>query len=227
MSAINDAIAKAQAAANAAAGQQSNAVATVSQGSTAVAMAPVPGKALSMETLATGSINVDQWVKVKEFGLLIGDNKALIDTMKVSISMIDGRGFVPKLSIKAGNPAQYWSTTDGTTCPGVGTWDQAQQKALSLDPKARSYRSVDLPMTLLEPAVSKGVEIAKAGTILGHTTSTTNWKNWEQFYKDVADAGLMGQTVQVELGFEPKTNKANNNWGVVSFKLLGAVEESE
>lgn len=227
MSAINDAIAKAQAAANAAAGQQSNAVATVSQGSTAVATAPVPGKALSMETLATGSINVDQWVKVKEFGLLIGDNKALIDTMKVSISMIDGRGFVPKLSIKAGNPAQYWSTTDGTTCPGVGTWDQAQQKALSLDPKARSYRSVDLPMTLLEPAISKGVEIAKVGTILGHTTSTTNWKNWEQFYKDVADAGLMGQTVQVELGFEPKTNKAGNNWGVVSFKLLGAVEESE
>ena len=227
MSAINDAIAKAQAAANAAAGQQSNAVATVSQGSTAVATAPVPGKALSMETLATGSINVDQWVKVKEFGLLIGDNKALIDTMKVSISMIDGRGFVPKLSIKAGNPAQYWSTTDGTTCPGVGTWDQAQQKALSLDPKARSYRAVDLPMTLLEPAISKGVEIAKVGTILGHTTSTTNWKNWEQFYKDVADAGLMGQTVQVELGFEPKTNKAGNNWGVVSFKLLGAVEESE
>ena len=227
MSAINDAIAKAQAAANAAAGQQSNAVATVSQGSTAVAMVPVPGKALSMETLATGSINVDQWVKVKEFGLLIGDNKALIDTMKVSISMIDGRGFVPKLSIKAGNPAQYWSTTDGTTCPGVGTWDQAQQKALSLDPKARSYRAVDLPMTLLEPAISKGVEIAKVGTILGHTTSTTNWKNWEQFYKDVADAGLMGQTVQVELGFEPKTNKAGNNWGVVSFKLLGAVEESE
>lgn len=228
MSAINDAIAKAQAAANAAAGQQtSTAVALSPDTSSAVATVPTPGKALSMETLATGSINVDQWVKVKEFGLLIGDNKALIDTMKVSINMVDGRGFVPKLSIKAGNPAQYWSTTDGTTCPGVGTWEQAQQKALSLDPKARSYRAVDLPMTLLEPAISKGVEIAKVGTILGHTTSTTNWKNWEQFYKDVADAGLMGQTVEVELGFEAKTNKNNNTWGVITFKLLGALEESE
>lgn len=226
MSAIDDAIAQAQAAAAQAAAATTTAVAVAAPAGGAVA-AVTPGKPLSMETLSTGSINVDQWIKVKEFGILIGDNKALLDTLKVSIDMTDGRGFVPKKSIKAGNPAQYWSTTDGVTCPGVGTWDQACAKARALDPKAREYRAVDLPMTLLEPAIAKGVEIAKAGTILGHSTSTTNWGNWEQFYKDVANAGLMGKVVELELGFEARTNKNNNTWGVLTFKLVGEIQASE
>lgn len=227
--AIANAIANATRAAEAATQAGSN-VAVMSQDSTsgAVAVAAPAGQAFSMETLATGSINVDAWMKVSQFGLLIGDNKtSLIDTIKVSMEMTDGKGFVPKLSIKGGNPAQYWSTYDGVSAQGGGSWEQAQLKAKALSPTAYAYRCVDLPFTVLEPVVVKGVEVAKAGLKLGHSTSTTNWKNWETFYKDVAAAGLMNQTVELELGYEPKENKAGNNWGVVTFKLIGALQESE
>lgn len=231
---MSDAITQAIQAAQAAAAQAAAAPAATST-STAVAVqstnavAMPAGKPLSMDTLSTGSINVDTWIKVKEYGILVGDVKApqAIPKLVASIEMTDGKGFLCKQSIKAGNPAQYWATYDGVTCPGTGTWEQAIQKAASISPTARPYRAVDLPLTLLEPAMSGATELAKVGTILGHSTATTNWKNWESFYKDCAQAGLIGKTVKVEVGFEEKTNKANNVWGVLTFKLLGEVEEQE
>jgi hypothetical protein len=71
------------------------------------------------------------------------------------------------------------------------------------------------------------MELAKVGQILGHSTATTNWKNWEMFYKECAQAGLIGKTVKLELGFEEKTNPAKNVWGVLTFKLIGEIEEQE
>ena len=186
----------------------------------------VPGKALSMETIGGGSLSVDAWVKVNEDGLKIGDS-ALISSLVVSMEMTDGRGFMVKKSIKAGKtPVQYFSTYDGVTAVSGGSWETAVARALAIDPTAREYRCVDLPFRLEEVAVDiKGKEVAKPGTMLGYSTSTTNWANWEKFYKEVVAAGLMGQEVMVKLTAQERTNKSMQKWGVIVFELLGEVAE--
>lgn len=195
---------------------------------------PAAGPKLTMGTLQTGAMNVDAWLKVKEFGLLIGDKPNLIEDITVTLDMTEGRGFVPKYAIKAGNPAQYWTTLDNVLCASGGTWDAAIQKASALDSKARPFPCVDLPFTVEEDVKvmvkAKGkpdeeLVLCEAGTKLGYTTSTTNWKAWEQFYREVSAAGLLNTTVLVKLSYESKTNKAGNVWGIVTFELLGEVGE--
>src|SRR5688500_5220818 len=68
-----------------------------------------PAPALSMDQMK-GGMMVDLWIKVKEDGLKAGDNAGLQEEILVSIEMTDGRGFKPKLCVKAGNPAQYFSS---------------------------------------------------------------------------------------------------------------------
>lgn len=203
--------------------QKSSAITVTPTQGGAVAVAK-PAAKFSMETLSSDSITVDQWVKVKELYFHIGDDKAIVPEFKVSIDMTDGSGFLVKQSIKAGNPAQYWSTYDGETCPGVGSWAQAVSKAQALDGKARPYRAVDIPMELLEDVVVGGKVVAKTGTKLGYSTSTTNWANWETFYKAVANAGLIGKSVEVKVTPEARSNKAGNAWGVMKFELIGEVQ---
>ncbi len=169
----------------------------------------------------TGSINVDTWFKPKEFGLLIGDKQKLFKTAKVALDMTDGMGFVAKMGIKGGNPAQYAYTTDRATCVTGGSWEAAQNRIRSLDPKAAEYRCVDLPFVLLENIVSEGEVLAEAGTRVGYTTSTTNWKAWEAFHNECKKAGLLGKRVELVVGSERRTNKNNNVWGTMTFDLVG------
>lgn len=228
MSAIDDAVAAAKAAKAAAEAATSNtAVAHVHGG--AVAAPAAPAAKLNMDTVSAGQMAVDAWIKVKEFGLLIGDSSILFQDCLCSIDMTDGSGFVVKKAIKAGNPAQYWYTTDGVTCSQGGSWDAAVQKAKSMDPKAYEYRCVDLPFTLLEDikVKEKGGEkvLATAGQKLGHTTSTTNWKNWEAFFGECKDKELLKEPVVVRLTAEPRNN-GTNKWGVIAFELVGSMAEA-
>ncbi|AJD82955.1 hypothetical protein PJWF_00061 [Achromobacter phage JWF] len=227
---IQAAIQAAQNAAGAAAqvAQQApanTAVATTQPSGGAVA---TTGQKMSMETLMAGGMTVDVWVKCKEFGLLVGQTQELVSSFKAYIDMTDGVGFSCKQSIKAGNPAQYWSTYDGAMSDKGVPWNEAIQKAVALDPKARPYRSVDVPMVLLEDIKSpKGVELAKAGQRAGYSTSTTNWSAWESFYKAVQNAGLLGKCVEVVVSFEAKSNKNNNTWGIMTWELVGEMTQDE
>jgi hypothetical protein len=87
------------------------------------------------------------------------------------------------------------------------------------------YRCVDLPFTLIDPVIKSTVTVAKAGDVIGYTTSTTNWKNWEDFYKECVKAELLGKRVQVKLTAQARTNKNGNNWGVLKIELIGEYEE--
>lgn len=235
MDAIQQAMARAseaaaaQVAAAPGAASTSTDVAVASQQGGAVGMPAVPATPMTMESLMSGSINVDLWLKVKEFGLLIGDKSDLVPELKVVMDMTEGKGFVVKKSIKAGNPVQYWSTYDGVGCDKGGSWTEACAKARAIDPKASEYRSVDVPMVLLEAVTNvKGdVTLAEAGKTLGYSTSTTNWREWESFYKEVVHAGLLGKQVEVTVGFKPMQNKANNKWGVMTWALVGEATQEE
>ena len=220
---IAEALAKAQAAA---AASTSTAVANTSQGG-AVATSGGGGtpQKLSMETMAAGGMAVDKWFKVTEDGLKIGDSKLIVGHVLATIDMTEGSGFVLKYAIKGGNPAQYAYTTDLVNAVGGGSWEAAQARIKALAPSASPYRAVDLPFTLVgEVKDMGGAVIGNAGDTLGYTTSTTNWANWQAFHKEVADAGLLGQTVTVKLTAQARTNKNNNKWGVMAFELVQEAE---
>lgn len=220
-------------------------VSAADNGGTAVAVAPAQGgqvttaqagTALTMESLMMGSMSVDGWLKPKEYGLQVGDNPGLTTSIKVVLDMTEGLGFVSKMAIKGGNPAQYAYTTDLVNAVGGGSWNDAQARIRALDPKASPYRAVDLPFTLLEdvtvsppgaPAGTNQTVVAKAGQRMGYTTSTTNWANWETFYRECAAAGLIGKRVELEIGSQRRTNKNNNVWGVMTFKLVGECVQDE
>jgi hypothetical protein len=237
MDPIQAAIAKAQAAAGnvaTAAGAVAEAANPTATAGTAVAttnatggVVAAPGQKFSMDQLMTGAMNVDIWAKVKEYGLLVGGEE-LLQEFEGYIDMTEGIGFAVKMSIKAGNPAQYWSTYDGVTSDKGIPWNEAVAKAGAIDNKQKPYRSVDVPIVLTKDLVSpKGVTLAKEGTRVGYATSTTNWREWQDFYQRVVQEGLLGARVLVKVTSKRMTNKAGNAWGVMCFESLGEYVEVE
>jgi hypothetical protein len=219
---IAEALARAAAAAAANPIQSTGtAVVAAQQGAVApVGPAAVPQK-LSMESMSQGGMSVDKWFKVTEDGIKIGDSKLITKPILARITMTEGSGFILKMGIKGGNPAQYVYTTDMVNAVGGGTWEGGQARIRALDPSARPYRAVDLPFTLAEDTQdATNAVVGKEGDVIGYTTPTTNWANWVQFHKEVGDAGLMGTEVTVKLTSQPRSNKNNNKWGVMAFELV-------
>ena len=231
MNAVNDAIAKAQ---EAAATVVEAVPAVVQAGAPAndVPVAYVPARAPSMaDAMASAQMRPDEWLKVKEHGLLLGTSREAIETMTVMIDMTEKNGFYMKESIKYGNPAVYMSTYDGVTCDKGGPWIAAIGKAQAADPRAKPYYSVDIKMTLMEDVKQikggKKHEFGDAGKTLGHSTSTTNFDEWREFYRECSAAGLLNRKVIAILSVKQLENKAGNAWGVIVFTLVGAAEVAE
>ena len=196
--------------------------ATASGGSSVAAYVPV--QAPSLDTLSQGSMNVDNWLKVKEFGLLVDNKTDLIEKIKVRIDF-GANEVQPFTGIRFGNPVQYLKTYDGVACATGGTWNEAVRRANAVDPGARPYMGAGIQMSLLEDAKSaKGATVAEAGVRLGHSTSITNRNTLAEFIQEVKKAGLINQAVEAEIGFKKMTNSKGQSWGILTFTLLGASE---
>lgn len=215
MSAIEDAIAAAKA----------TALATTPATGTAVGGVAAPAKAYALDDMAQGGLNVDTYLKVKEHGLLVGDNGVLFDEIEVSIDMSQVQ---VTQAIKYGNPAIYSRTIDGARAIAGGSWDDAVARAQRADPKAQPYMSADIPMTLLATlSDKKGKEVVEVGTRIGHSLSTTNKANFVDLLGKVKNDGLTASVVHVKLTAQARSNKAGNTWGVVKFELLGEYADGE
>lgn len=216
MAGIADAINKAQAAAGEIIDAEVTAVTTHRS------TEPVTYQKPSMETMGnTGGISsvVDDWLKVSEDGLKIGDNKGLVDSIEGEILMVEDEGFFVKQSIKWGNPVNYASTYDGRVSDRGGSWPDQVEKVQRIDPNARAFPSADIIITLTAPVKLKDVTIA-AGTKIGTTLSMSNWRDWAEFYRDVQKAGLMGEPVDAVISAVAVTGKKNNlTWGILNFAL--------
>lgn len=217
MSNVTDAIAAATAAAREVAAAPAVAVPTgtgmvpTGQGG---GLAP---RKFSMDDMS-GAMVVDKWLKVKEFGILIGDSAELITKpMKVLFNATDGVGFSLKMAIKWGSPVQYKSSYDGVTTWGSGlTWAQQIAEVQQINPKSTPYRSADLPFTLLEDVVGQNGIIASKGTKVGNSLATTNWGEFETFWNQIKFKQFVNQQVVLDLGFAPKSGKGFR-WGVLTF----------
>jgi hypothetical protein len=161
---------------------------------------------------------VEDWIKVTEYGLTIGADRTILNGLKVAIDMTEGQGFFVKHSIKYGNPAQYYSSYDGTTCDRGGLWSDAVMKAQRADPKAKTFPAADVIFTLLEDVKLKD-RVVPAGTKLGHTTSTSNWQDWAEFYRGVTKNDQLNTAVEAVISAEAVTGKNNGyTWGIMKFQ---------
>ena len=217
---IAAAIAAAKEGAAAHTATQAQALATAQPVGGVPAVAPPRAMPLKMDDMGGGGISVDSWVGVKEFGLLLGEKKELCS--EPVMVTIDLSAIAPNFAVKFGNPAVYLKTYDHVTEVRGGSWAAAIAKAQQVNPDAREYRSVDVPMVSVSDVfLGKSKEpVIKAGEKLGYSTPTTGWAAWEEFFRACSVRGMSSSTVPVELTHEKRTNKSGNTWGIIKFRLL-------
>lgn len=179
-----------------------------------------PVAAPSQDDFLRSGMTVDNWLKVSEDGLKIkvDNDTALLDTLKVSIDMSE---VAYTKAIKFGNPPTYHKTFDGIICADGSTlWTDALEQASRFN--QRPYSSADIPMTLEEPVVGKGGKVLmEAGQRIGYSLSTTNKDAFAKLVRQATTDGLSTATLDVTLGYEAKSNKNNQNWGIVTFAYEG------
>ena len=170
---------------------------------------------MTMDDAMAGAVVVDEWLKVSEHGLQIGNKKPILDDIRVRIDMSE---ISYQNSIKYGNPATYRKTYDNVMSADGSTWAQALAEARAADPRARPYKSADIQMELMDDVKLKD-ETVEAGTVLGHTFSTTGFKALaklvKQMKKDGADPA--NDTIEVTIGYLEK-NGNGNTWGIPDFR---------
>ena len=177
-----------------------------------VAVAPV-----TMDQLMKSTIQADYWLKVNEYGLTLGKSDDLIQAILVDIDMVDIR---PGFGYRAGaNPPKYWKTYDKAYGINGEPWTECLRQARIIDPSVREYPLVDLIATLVEDVKMGKDVIARAGETIAHTTSVTNWKNFNNFYRSLEKLGLEREVVRVMLGREKRSGNGNT-WGVLSFSVV-------
>lgn len=177
----------------------------------------------SLDNLLNSGMSVDTYLKVSEDGLkvVVDDKSTLFENVEVTIDMAE---VVPTTVVKYGNPATYHKTFDGVTTTDGGRWTDAIETAARFG--ATPYASSDIPMTLNEPIKDRnGKEVLGVGTRIGYSLSTTNREAFARFFKEVNENNLRHSRVECKLGYEPKKNKKNNVWGVVTFEFLGEASE--
>lgn len=175
---------------------------------------PSNGSSFTMEDAMKSSMAVDKYLKVRYGVTSISDEVVSNDPIYVKIDL---DSIVVKQSIKAGNPVKYYSTLDGRTCLQGGTWVEAISDMQKIDPKARPYFCVDLAMEVAKDVKAfDGTVVASVGTMIGHTTATTNWKDWSRFYQ-----ALPTHTGSVFVRLTRQdVKKDSNQWGLVNFAYV-------
>lgn len=178
------------------------------------AMTPSNGNAFTMEDLTSASMTADVYLKVKYQQTFIGQD--VVNAPEVYVA-IDLSKVILKLSIKGGNPVVYASTVNGRTATNGGSWLEAVADIQKMDPKAKPYPSADIPMSVAAPVKDfAGKTVAEVGTILGHSLSTTNWKNWKNFYDSLpVKEGIVFAKVTRE-----DVNKNKQLWAVLKFEYV-------
>lgn len=222
MAKLAQAIKDAQEAAAQTAAEDPSTAVVEAQVSPAGVVTPFVKPSMASVAAATGVIpRSTPYIKVNEFGMLVGaKSKTFIEEMEVKILMVEEEGFQVKHTVRYGVPAQYMSTFDGDICDKGGAWTDAVLKARQADPKAEVYPAADIIVTLTKDVPRTGKEEdLKAGTRLAINTSKSNFSEWSDFYAEVAKKELLGQEIDVKLGFR-EINHNGNTWGVITFELM-------
>lgn len=220
---MSDSIAAAIAQAQQAASQMATshqAVATSTPSNTAVGAPVAAGTPLGLDDMMGGGVNVDHWLKVTPYGLTVGNDTKPMDEIEVFLDMAE-IAYSYQIKYQLNGSAVYHRTYDRTLDTQGQPWVQTMQKAQQIDPKAYEYRSAEIPVVAAAAVPSKeaGKTAAEVGSRLGLTLSTTGWKVFQGFVRELVRKGIDPKTatLKLTLGFETKKKAGVNDWGVPTF----------
>lgn len=230
--AVNDAIAAAKAQA-ATAPKASTEVATVAAGNNAVAPYQ-PTTKLSHDDLDNGSLSVDGFVQSKFQGLSfkmqdeeLTKGTTIVEEALVTLTFNDNVTVFRGMKY-GNNPTIYIKTFengDGAKEARSGKlWTAEVAKAKIADSQAYEYTGADIEMKVKEDIKDvKGKVVVPAGMSLGHSTTPTGLKGLKALRKAIEAAGLLDTEVVVKLTNTPQS-KGGNDWGILTFQLVGENE---
>ncbi len=218
---MSDSIAAAIAAAQGAAANLAASQALTTQNtSTAVASPASSGAALGLDDLLGNGVSVDHWLKLTQFGITVGDKTKPLETIEVFIDMSE-IAYSYQIKYQLNGKAVYHRTYDRVLDTQGQPWAQTMLQAKQIDPKAYEYRSAEVPLIAAVAIESKekGKNAAEAGERLGLTLSTTGWKQFETWVRELARKNIDPKSayLKLTLGFEEKKKEGVNPWGVPTF----------
>jgi hypothetical protein len=176
---------------------------------------PASGSFYSMDDLAANTMSADKYIKVRNQQTSVGGELIANKEIFAVLNFSDVRA---KQSIKGGNPVKYYSTVDGRTCIETGgAWIDAINDIKKIARDARPYSCVDFTVSVAKDLVGyDGNIIAPVGTRLGHTTATTNWKNWLKFWQTLPshEGKVFVKITRVDV------KKDSNQWALLDFEYV-------
>ena len=178
---------------------------------------------------ATSGIVVDLYMRVKPDGFRLGDDmKGLLETVLVTIDMLDLTPIYQSRHEVGGNTI-FLKSYDGVTTPQGHNFEQAvaTKDAIPGSKNSGIYRTVEIPCTLAEDVSDPRSALSiEAGTSIGVTPSVTGFAEFLRFYKKLqrTDPALLQDILKVRLTHKKRTNRNNNEWGVLEFEYLGIGE---
>ena len=178
-------------------------------------------QALTLDDLDQNGMAVDMMMKIKT-GSVFLDKDEIVTPLVANVLWEECK---VKQTIKVdlgGGKTEYYHTYDGVNEIRGGTYDSKVRYCQKIDPSAFSYVSVDLVLELAEDAKdSRGNVVAKAGTRLGHSTSSTARKSIKDFRAACKKAGIDTNTgvAKVKITLETKKND-KFTWKIPVFELV-------
>lgn len=179
---------------------------------------PAPGRPMTMvEMMANKGATVDLWLKVGYYGITVGKEKDLITKVE---GIIDVKTVKPFFGVRYGGTGNtiYNHTYDGiTAAKGTKPWAEVMAEAyrvMANDPNFKGeYSGIEGVIIPEEDVLSQDGKkvLAKAGKKLGFSTSVMNFRDWQEFYEQCVERGLVESKVRCELTFEASDYKGK--WG--------------
>ncbi|WP_037500564.1 hypothetical protein [Sphingomonas jaspsi] len=174
----------------------------------------------------SGGMDVDEYFRVKAEGFKVGDTmQGLIDELIVEIDLTE---VLPIYSARfeSGGNTTFIKSYDGVSTPDGKNFQAEVDRLARINQKSSGiYQTAEIPCVLVDdlddPKKGSSVKI-DAETRVGLTPSVTGFKPFQSFMRRLRQSNpdLLQDTVKVKLVHEKKTNRNNNEWGVINFELL-------
>lgn len=171
---------------------------------------------LTVDDMLMGGLAIDAWLKVSKFGMTIGEDATIFDTIPVELHFAEVQY---SFGVRYGNPAVYARTYDHVTDTKGRYWHEVLRLAREVDAEAAEFPTADVPFVVLSDLRDRrGDLLAEIGDVLGHSISITGWKFFQRFLRTAQRSGIdihVG-AVRLDLGFEAQSNQ-KGDWGVLTF----------
>ena len=174
------------------------------------------GANITFDDLNQGGLNVSTWLKLDKAGIRVGNDMTMFDELEVVLPL-DEVGYC--YSIRFGVPAQYRKSYDHITDVRGGAWVQSIAEAQKVDPKAKEFRSADIPFySVNELKSKKGEVLASPGDAMGHSLSVTGWRGFAGFITSLQRQGIdtNNSIVKFTLGHQYMKNPSGE-WGLFTY----------